>query len=80
MNNPRRVSWDPEPNFYLVILDWVMILLALQSPQAVHTRRSTITVPHAAWRQGGWGGLEVVLGEAAWLDLPVYSLLEWILV
>ena len=31
-------------------------------------------MPYAAWRQAGWGGLEV-LEEASWLAFPVYSLL-----
>lgn len=51
-----------------------MIPLAFQSPQAFHACRFTITVPYAAWRQAGWGGLEV-LEEASRLAFPVYSLL-----
>lgn len=52
-----------------------MIPLAFQSPQAFHGHGATIIVLHASQKQGGWRGLEVMLGEASWLDFPIYSLL-----
>lgn len=75
-NNPRRASWDPAPNLYLVMLDLGHDSMGVPVSSGISWPWS-----HNHWapcfsEAGRMRGLEVMLGEASWLDFPVYSFLR----
>lgn len=74
-NNPRRASWDPAPNLCLVTLGLGHNSISMSTFLGISCPWVHSHCPLCCLEAGGWQGLEVVLGEASWLDFPVCSLL-----
>ena len=74
-NNPRRASWDPAPNLCLVTLGLGHDSISMSTFLGISCPWVHSHCPLCCLEAGGWQGLEVVLGEASWLDFPVCSLL-----